>query len=307
MYNDTIKVANKIITDRDLMEIFEKMYERLEELNKIYHQEKIKNLNLNYSEQVWSLGDFSSSLKFDVNFYDDTRINFDNYQNFIGIFNQRLSEIKSIYVYFRLSYNVKYPGMDTKYYSQHIFMDVFENKFNVEVSLSSSDRKIEDIYELIKEKILNALPKYDRVIKKKSLIINKIRLALGLIIGIILSVIFLFVPAIRDVFSSSYVLFPICCMFLGYLLGAILIGKVNFLYETLIPEKKYVGYDSNKGKSIYKDDIDLYTSTGEILIGKNTDNLEKRAEIETMEKRYSKLLPYEFIIILAISIIILFL
>ena len=274
---------------------------------KIYQQEKIKNQGVNYSEQYWTLGDFSGSIKFDVNFYDDTRINFDNYQNFVGIFNQRLHEIKSIYVYFKLSYNVKYPGMDTKYYSQHIFMDVFENKFNVDVSLSSSDKKIEDVYELIKEKILSAPPKYDRVIKKKNSIINKVRLALGLIPGIILSIVFLFVPAMREVFSASYVLFPICCLFLGYLLGSVLIGKVNFLYSTLIPEKKYVGYDSNKGKSIYKDDIDAYTSTGEILIGKNVENLEKRSQIESMEKRYSKLLPYELGIILVISIIVIFL
>ncbi len=35
MYNDTIKVANKIITDEDLLEIFAQMNEKLIEYKKI--------------------------------------------------------------------------------------------------------------------------------------------------------------------------------------------------------------------------------------------------------------------------------
>ena len=41
MYNDTIKVANKIITADDLLEIFEKMHLELLECNKKYENEKI--------------------------------------------------------------------------------------------------------------------------------------------------------------------------------------------------------------------------------------------------------------------------
>lgn len=36
MYNDSIKVANKIISYNDLLEIFARMYEELDKYKKIY-------------------------------------------------------------------------------------------------------------------------------------------------------------------------------------------------------------------------------------------------------------------------------
>ena len=43
MYNDTITVANKIITDKDLLEIFQMMNDDLEENIEIAKKETIEN------------------------------------------------------------------------------------------------------------------------------------------------------------------------------------------------------------------------------------------------------------------------
>ena len=48
MYNDTIKVANKIITYNDLLEIFSRMQEKLVQLKKINAFEEMKNKMLDY-------------------------------------------------------------------------------------------------------------------------------------------------------------------------------------------------------------------------------------------------------------------
>ena len=85
MYNDTIKVANKIITDKNLFEIFALMNEKLVSFKKIYQMEEAQNRMLEYNYQRWSFKDNGSSLSFDVNFYDDTNIRFDNYNNFLAI------------------------------------------------------------------------------------------------------------------------------------------------------------------------------------------------------------------------------
>ena len=81
MYNDTIKVANKIITDKNLFEIFALMNEKLVSFKKIYQMEEAQNRMLEYNYQKWTFKDNGSSLSFDVNFYDDTNIKFDNYNN----------------------------------------------------------------------------------------------------------------------------------------------------------------------------------------------------------------------------------
>ena len=68
MYNDKLKVANRIITDTDLIDIFNKMWEELEKYNKICKQEEQRNMVYERSYQTWTAENFSGTLKFTVNF-----------------------------------------------------------------------------------------------------------------------------------------------------------------------------------------------------------------------------------------------
>lgn len=306
MYNDTIKVANKIISYDDLLDIFLKMQEKLLYYKKINHNEELKNKMLDYNYQTWTFKDASSSLTFSVEFYDDTNVKFDNYDNFISIFNTRLEEIKSLFVYYNISYSTKY-NEKTEWYNQHIYIFIYENKMDIDVSLSSQDDKISDVYEYIKNKILNALPKYDSVIRNKGKIITNSGLSIGLIPSIIITSLLLLIPSIRHLFAVSYVLYPICALILSFIIGGIMSGsKLDNLYKSIKPEQKYVGYDSNKGKSIYKDDINKFVETSEILIGKNTNNLKYRKEIMEYYQKYKKSIPYKLVTLIILSVVVLF-
>ena len=90
--------------------------------------------------------------------------------------------------------------------------------------------------------------------------------------------------------------FPIAAlviaMFIGFMLAD---GKLGKLYKKIQPEQKYAGYDSSKGKSIYKDDIDSFVGTSEILIGEKINNLEYRRMIRTEYEKYKNLIPKELI------------
>lgn len=308
MYNDTIKVANKIITDKNLFEIFALMNEKLVSFKKTYQMEEAQNRMLEYNYQKWTFKDNGSSLSFDVNFYDDTNIKFDNYNNFLAIFNSRLHEIKSIWVNFRLSYMKTSPESSNDWYNQHINMSIYENKADIDVSLSSADNRIDDVYNLIKNIVLNAPPKYDTVIKKKSKINTVVGLAIGFIPSLVISTILLFVPAIRQIFAASYVLYPVCCLILAFFIGGTMgSAKLDRLYKSISPEQKYAGYDSTNYKSIYKDDIDSYVQSSEILIGKNIDNLKCREDIMNYYTKYKTYIPYEIGVMVLLSIITLFL
>ena len=70
-----------------------------------------------------------------------------------------------------------------------------------------------------------------------------------------------------------------------------------------IKKKKYDHYDTNSSKSVYKDDIEKYLETSEIIIGKNIDNIKNRKEILQLEQKYSKYIPIELIVLLVMSII----
>ena len=307
MHNDTIKVANKIITEQDLIEIFLKMHEELEKYKKKYKQEVQENQALEYKHQNWSLKYFSGRLSFSVDFYDDTSVDFDDFNNFVGIFHNRVQDIKRLTVNYRLSHTTQHPNMEDVNYSQSIYMNIDEKKTSIDVSISSKDQKMNEVYELIKSKVLGAPIKFDRLIRKRNFITNKIAFGKGLIPSIVICLSFLLNADIRSFAIETYVAFPIVCLLLGFIIGSILNGKVLSLYEDLITDKKYAGYSIEKRKHIYVEDIDEYVSTGEILIGKNHGNLEKREMIKKLEEKYTKMLPYELLSIALISLVVLFL
>lgn len=308
MYNDSIKVANKIITYNDLLEIFTQMNEKLLYYKKIYDSEEKKNYMLSYKYQTWSFKDYNSRLTFDVNFYDDTQVKFDNFNNFISVFHNRLEEIKSIYASFYLSYSVESEGQGHKHFNQHIKMFIYEHKMDIQVSLSSEDKKIDDIYDLIKSKILAAPEKYDEIIKKKVSTTILVGLAIGLIPAFIITILLAFYPSIRQIYATGYVTYPMICLLLAFFIGTIISSFIlDKYYRNIVPEQKYVGYDLNKGKTIYKDDINKYVTTSEILIGKNVHNLECRKQIKRYKDKCQSWIPYELGILILFSIIVLFL
>lgn len=303
MYNDTIKVANKIISDRDLADIFQRMNDEIKENIQICKQETMQNERYEREYQHWTTKNFDGTFKCTFNFYDDTNVTVDNYNSFITIFNNRLHEIKDMWVRYHYSYWIEH-GTNMKSISQYINMSIYEYKMDIEVSLSSEDKKMDDIYQLIKEKILQAPERYDRVIKKKSAITNKIGFALGMIPSLILCTLLVLIPTIRQIYGMTYVLYPIAVVILAFLIGnTVFGGKLDRLYSTIVPEQKYAGYDSTNHKSIYKDDIDKFVTTSEIIIGKNIDNIKNRKEIVELEEKYSKYIPTELIVLLVLSII----
>lgn len=303
MYNDTIKVSNRIISDTDLFDIFQRMNDEIKENEQICRQEKIQNEKYEWDYQHWTTKDFEGNFHCEFNFYDDTNITVDNFNAFITLFNHRLHEVKDMWIRYHYSYWIQ-NGRDQKLINQYINMNIYEYKMDIEVNLSSADKKMDDIYQLIKEKILRSPERYDRIIKKKSFITNKIGFALGFIPSLIICTLLAFVPVIRQIYGMTYVLFPIAVIFLALMIGNTVFGeKLERLYSTIVPEKKYAGYDSTNYKSIYKDDIEKYLATSEIIIGKNIDNIKNRKEIVELETKYSKYIPIELIILLVLSII----
>lgn len=300
MYNDTVKVANKIISYHDLLDIFDKMNEDLNKYLKINKSETLKNQPLQYDYQKWSFKDNDSNLKFTINFYDDTEIKFDNYNNFISIFNTRLEEIKDIYVYYSLSYGSTNFEGKLDYHHQNITMYIYERKIDLNISLESNDDKMNDVYELIKNKIQMAPERYDDVVRNKSSISWRVGTAIAFIPSIIFFTLLLLIPSLRMIMSNSFVLFPICSVMLTFFLSGTFSGmKLDDLYKNIVPDKKYVSYE--KG---YKDDIDKYLQDSEILIGKNVHNMDNRREIMRIYNKYKKYIPYEIIVLVVMSILV---
>lgn len=307
MYNDTIKAENKIISSQDLTEIFQLMGETLKKYLRISQQEEMQNRMLDIAYQNYTFKDEGSKMKVVIDFYDNTNITFDNYDNFMSIFYSRIEEIKSMDVYYKLNYTVitSEPNRSRNFYMQSINMYINENKLDITLNLKSDEPKLAEIYNLIKNKVLNAPEKYDIVIREKNKITNAVIFGAGLIPGMLITILLLFVPIINDVFFKGYVVYPLISIFLAYIIGGVFSSSVlDKYYDTIIPDKKYAGYDTTNHKRIYKDDIDSFISTSEILIGKKVNNLRNREAIMTEYKKYKSRIPMELIALLTITIIV---
>ena len=307
MYNDTIKAENKIISSDDLTQIFQLMGETLKKYLKVSQQEEMQNRMLDTPYQNYTFKDEGSKMKVIVDFYDNTNITFDNYDNFMGIFYSRIDEIKTMDVHYTLSYTVitPEPNRSRNFYSQSIQMHINENKLDITLNLKSEDPKLDEVYNLIKNKVLSAPEKYDDVIRRKNKITNTVAFGVGLIPGMVIAILLLFVPVVNNIFFKGYVVYPIVAVFLAYMIGSMFSSsKLDKYYNPIMPNKKYAGYDSTNYKSIYKDDIDSFVGTSEILIGKKVNNLENRRMIRTEYEKYKALIPKELIALLVATVIV---
>lgn len=306
MYNDEIKAENKIITNDDLTQIFQLMGETLKKYLKISQQEEIQNKMLDYGYQKYTFKDEGSKMRTVVDFYDNTTITFDNYDKFMSIFYSRIEEIKSIDVHYILCYTVATPEPDRtrEYYSQSIDLYINENKMDINLNLKSDDPKLDGVYELIKSKVLNAREKYDDVIKKKNKITTTVIFGIGLIPAMVIGLLFLLIPTVNEIIFNGYIVYPIIVLLLGFIIGSMLsTSKMEKYYKPIVPEKRYAGFDKNYN-SVYKDDIDKYVGTSEILIGKKINNLENRELILKEYNKYKSLVPIELIALLFASMIV---
>ena len=303
MHDDTIKVANKIISDKDLADIFQKMNDELILCEQINKQEEIQNEKYEREYQHWSCKYLNDSFNATINFYDDTNVTFDNYNNFISIFNSRISEIKDMYVSCYLSYTIQH-GNDSKSVANKIYLHIYENKMSIDVKLDSNDNRMNDVYQFIKDKITNAPIKYDRIIKDKRKITTKVSFALGIVPSLVICTLLCFIPIIREAYSMTFVMYPVLVLALCFVIGGTISSmKLDQYYKTIVPKEKSE-WDSKKGARVKSDDIDEFVETSEIIIGKNIRNLHNRSEIEEIEEKYSKNIPYYILITIVLSIMV---
>ena len=157
-----------------------------------------------------------------------------------------------------------------------------------------------DVYELIKNKIQTAPERYDEVVRNKSSISWSVGIAIAFIPSIIFFTLLLLIPSLRIILAKSCVLFPIGSVTLTFFLSSTFSGmKLDDLYKNIVPNKKYVSYEKE-----YKDDIDKYLQESEILIGKNVHNMDSRKEIMRIYNQYKKYIPYEIIVLVVMSMLV---
>ena len=307
-YDTTIKAANRIISNTDIRQIFEEMYKTLQKYKSISDEEKKRNEKYDYDDQEASFIDEDSKITFNVNFTDSTESKIDNYDEFMNVFDTRLKEIKDIFVNYRLNYTIKKPKTPTKEKvfkgeNQSITLLIYPDKFEIDTKLSSEDRKLDNIYNLIKRIITSSPVKYDKLIKKRGLYQLLIGISFCLIPSTAISLISLVNESLRETVYEYPYIFPLMCFGIAFALSSLVFVKLSGMYKYIIPEQRYAG-QSKDYKSIYVDDVEDFTKRSEVIIGKNYKNLEIRKSLNDMITLCKKLILPELGAVGIISLIV---
>ena len=182
---------------------------------------------------------------------------------------------------------------------------IYENSFDISIALDSSNREMVDLFDYIKTAINKAPKKYDFVIKNKRKICFSYILELGNIIGIILSTILICLPPVFSMMiSGCWILYPLFCLILGYLIGTIIFSNtMDNLYKNIDMEKIYDGYNPNTFESKYKPDKQSYINSSEVIIGKNINNISDRKKIKKLYLDKKKYIKFELLVIAFITLL----
>jgi hypothetical protein len=302
--NDSIKVSNKIISTDLLGQILDAMNNRFEELMKVAREEEKNNSILDYQYQNYTFKNANSEYIFTINYYDNTSVKYGNYVSFMTAFRNRIEDIKEIDIKLYLNYSTKVINGTSDFLSQSIYLSLREDKVTMDFRLESKDDRLRDIYDFIRSLINNAPVKYDTIIKKRRIITSVIGFAKGFIPSAIICVVLLTNVNARQIAAESYVLFPITVLFLSSALGSSLFTlSITNLYKNIIPKVEYAGYSTKYG-TMYKENIDNYIETSEVIIGKNTNNIKNREKIEEIYDKYKKFVPIELAILVILSIVV---
>ena len=259
MNENNIEINNHIIPPETIISVATYLNDKLKEYNSIYQNEAIKNEALTIQYQEWSFKNENSTIKYEIAFKNKTEIKFDNYNNFITVFNNRIDEIKDIHIYFYLRYSKKREGEEGKYYNSNIYISIYENKLSLEASKKEGDELFDDIYNT-SVKMFNDTPKrYTKLIRNRRRITLQTGITMGFVPSTIIAIILILIPTTQEYIFKSYILFfiiyTLITLFLGVVIGNSVLGS---LYNIIAPKKKYAGYDDKKHKSIYEDDIEQF-------------------------------------------------
>lgn len=149
MYNESINTNNKIISTDLILNIFGRMNELIKSYTSKANKEEQTYNSLSFENQLNMKREFSnfiSDFSFTVDFYDSTNITINNYESFMGIFNSRLHEIRSIISNFSISYF----DVNNKSCSNSISLMIYENSFDIRVAIDTSNSEMSDLFNFIK-------------------------------------------------------------------------------------------------------------------------------------------------------------
>ncbi len=304
MNNDRrFEITNKIITTEQIIELADYLIKTCNYYLELNRQDLEKNNNSYFSGGQYSYYMFTKpEVKYKIRYTDDRTIETTD-ENMLKEALDEPQYVKEITESLNVTYNNNI-GEEKKEMRMSVFIN-FAEKY---IYYSSSDKNMEEeaynFNSYIREILERGEDRYSGVVKNKF----SIKVVVGLALGSILTLIAFFLLLVLRLngndtlglfFSNGFIL-PLLGWIIAFVFGTIIAGPItDNLYKEIDGAIENV-YIRGKNKEKFEEE---YTKRNEILIGKNSNNLIKRKEIEKIYNISKKIV----LVRLGISLIIMIL
>lgn len=291
------KIVNKQIPIRSIIDVANYLEDYKEKFDRKFQEEETRNKDKSYSEKSYEYKDGNTRLEYTVEFHNGKRLTESDYNWFIGNLNDTRI-IKEIEISLSVNYYTKSRGSDYNDVRNNIYakvefrdcgMNLKYSDANIRIDTTNQENEAHIIYSTIMDTLENNPDRYDKTIKNRKIRIQSFTISVGIILSYILFIVLLInkskLPVETVQFFSNKNILIIGQWFVAILLGNVFsYWYMASLYNPILPETKYAGYDRNANRSRYEDDIDDYLEHSEVHFGKYWDAEERRTKIEKIYK-----------------------
>ena len=280
------KILNKQIPLSSIIKIADYLEEYKKNYDEKFRNEEEKNKDLPYDEKNYEYKFGETRLNYTIEFKNGKNIKESNYDWFIENLSKS-SIIKSISIFLNIDFYTKSSNNTTKDVSNKINIDLWfrEKECTIELYTVNQEDKAHSLYLQVTNILEDNEDRYNNTIKNRNLRIQSFTLAVGIILSYLIYIILnmnlnVLPSVIVNWLNNKYILI------LGQWLIAAIAGNVfsywymSSLYKPLLPDTRYVGYNTSSNKSIYKDDVNDYTEHSEVQFGIYWDAKKRRERIE---------------------------
>lgn len=289
------KFTNKILTQENIIELVNIIESYYKDVKALQEEERSKEKTAKAKGEYYFAKNVYADITYSLTLNNNETIKEKNDPEwFKDNIKTSAKSIKEFDIYVSASNDNKFESLS-----------IYATQKRIDINSSSLDIGKNQLFREIENFLGNLPARYDTLVQKDN--IRKIvpSLSISLIIGIILSAVF-FVLSKLDIlpfdFSNDYIipLISTAILVLVSFIGSLLIPTKNHsLYKNFKFEQVYSGYDSEKYRSIYKNDYNQFKNECEICIGDNAKMPEVRKQIAKNFAKSKKMIYIE----LAISVV----
>lgn len=285
MENEEVKISNKLIDIETIIKVANYLEQQTNEYNKLFIEEKEKNKDIPYNEKRYEYDGENPKVEYTIDFVDGRSVTEKDYDWFVNnLYNNKT--IKHIHIKQVIYFNSNYDDINN-IVSKHLFsyIDFYEDRVSISIDGKELKKEVQDNYNNIRNIIEDNKARYDKTIKNRKIRIQSFCLSIGFLIGyialIVLFINYSKIPETYIKYVSNKYLIALAYWAISIVVGnTIGLGIMNSFYTQIIPERKFLKFNNQSGKSIYIDDVDDYINKNEVQIGKFYNSILKRNKIE---------------------------